>query len=664
MLRLQLFGVFELSDREGRPVEVRVKKERALLAYLALRDVGADRAHLSELLWPDRSKEQARKSLRQSFVNLRKVFGNAGAREAKVLPPDRVERPKLDTTFISVDVKIFEKLARENITPSLRQAADLYSGSFLPGLDFPDTPFQSWLDGERVRLNDLACDAMTHLTRQLLDQQDWDQAIEIARRLVAIDPIREMSHRLLMVALNKAGRRSEALRQFHRLSQLLLKELEVRPASDTLQLYYELKDIGPGRIYTDKDEMVKLVGNPGSTDAISSRPGLVVLPVRMEAVDQEDDALVEGLTEELIGSLAAYRWFFVISALQAMTYQGRSCSPRQLARELKVKYVLDSKLRRSGNRLKLRLVLSETVRSEHIWSDSISCFLDEIIEAQDQLVNQIARTVEPQLFSYEEKIAIRTPERDFDAWSLVVRSRRLADIGREDTLLEACLLARKAVSRNPDSAFCHAGLAWALWMTHTIIDSDDALVMEAINAASNAIEIDPRYYLGYMTMGGCQLSQGGHDGSISSLRRAIDLNPSFPVSYNQMISSLTNAGRPHDALNYIEPLDRISPNDPFQGYYRCVRALTYFFTGDDKAAIWNAELSLARHPVWLTSEAILIAANQRLGCKAETAQAVKSFLLNHDGITGQSLRDSFYFKYDRDFSTLNEQLYAAGALAT
>ena len=662
MLHLQLFGGFELSDADGAAIALPVRKDRALLALLALRGAGGcDRAGLAEMLWPDRGEEQARKSLRQSLVTLRKSLNGAG----DILPADRRQRLSLDPARVAVDARRFEELAARNTFASLREAAELYNGVFLEDLSIRASAFQDWMAGERTRFEDLACSVFAGLAQGLIERGDWDGAGAAARRVIEIDPLREVGHRLLMAALHGAGRRTEALQQFHRLSGVLRQELDVRPDLDTVALYQGIRQQARGIERGAGSQVAGATRNQQSASALAlARPGLIVLPLRFIDADADDEVLADGLTEELIESLAAYRWFFVISALQAKVYKDKPVSPRRLAHDLQVRYVVNGTLRRAGNRLELRLVLSETTSGEHLWSDRIGCFLDEVLDAQDQLARQIARTMEPELVRHEDQLALRTPSKDLEAWSLVIRSRRLADLGREDSLAQACTLARQAIAADPESAFGHAGLAWALWVTYKLGERDRSLLPEALQAASRAIDIDPRYYLGHMAAGGCRLSLHDHDGAIESLRRAIDANPSFPVSYNQLISCLTLAGRPHDALSYVEPLDRISPNDPFLGFYRCVRALTYFFVGDDAAAIENAELSLVHHPGWMPSEVVLIASTQRAGMKAEAAAAVRNFQSNHGALTTAEARRLLNFRYERDFQVFGRQLRAAGVLVS
>ena len=64
-------------------------------------------------------------------------------------------------------------------------------------------------------------------------KNSWSDAETSSRRLLDIDPFREVGHRFLMQALDGAGRRAEALQQFHSLSGLLRDEMGIRPDLDT-----------------------------------------------------------------------------------------------------------------------------------------------------------------------------------------------------------------------------------------------------------------------------------------------------------------------------------------------------------------------------------------------------------------------------------------------
>ena len=67
LVRLELLGTFSLYGSDGKSISIASKKNRALLAILALSlGLRATRERLAGLLWGDRGDDQARDSLRQS----------------------------------------------------------------------------------------------------------------------------------------------------------------------------------------------------------------------------------------------------------------------------------------------------------------------------------------------------------------------------------------------------------------------------------------------------------------------------------------------------------------------------------------------------------------------------------------------------------------------
>ena len=366
-----------------------------MLAHLALTD-GSSRERLAVLLWPDRADAQARKSLRQSLVVLRRALN--GARE--VLPGDRRQILSLASEAITVDARRFDTLVRTDSIASLQEAARIYSGPLLEHLSLPATPYLDWLDGERARFEDRACRVFAALAENSLALRDWSNAEAAARRLISVDPLRETGHRLAIQALAGAGRRSEALQQFHRLNGLLRQELDVGPDLDSLTLYRRIRNESNDRGHAIPAGTGDPTRQQPSTPVVP-RPGLIVLPLRFGNGSAQVAELADGLTEEIIAALAAYHWFFVISALQASTYRDMPVAPARLAKELRVGYILDGSLRRSENRVHLRLNLTETGRGELVWSERIDCFVDEILQAKGDLVRQVANLVEPELLRYD-----------------------------------------------------------------------------------------------------------------------------------------------------------------------------------------------------------------------------------------------------------------------
>src|SRR4030095_10468125 len=199
---LRLLGGLEVRTADGRDVTPPGRKTRALLACLALpRGSAWSREQLTALFWGDRDEEQARGSLREALVKLRRCMG-----EPSPLQASR-ETVALDPAVIGVDAIELARLAKVG---ELERAAECYRGELLEGLNLPDAGFEDWLLVERTRRHALA----VYVLSRLLASRDGEPAIRTAQRLLQVDPTREETHRTLMRLYAAAGDRSQALRQY------------------------------------------------------------------------------------------------------------------------------------------------------------------------------------------------------------------------------------------------------------------------------------------------------------------------------------------------------------------------------------------------------------------------------------------------------------------
>src|SRR5262249_17588836 len=199
-LELVLLGGFQVRVA-GRVVDVLGRKERALLAVLGM-PPGEPRSRekLTSLLWSDRSDKQARDSLKQALLKLRKSFGS----QCPLLVTDRAF-VTLNQAEIAVDVQDFEQLVATGSPDGLARATNLYRGDLLEGLNVHDPAFEEWLLFERQRLRDQARDALARLLAHHMIGDGLDQAGTAARRLLALDPLHETAHRTLMQIYAQQG---------------------------------------------------------------------------------------------------------------------------------------------------------------------------------------------------------------------------------------------------------------------------------------------------------------------------------------------------------------------------------------------------------------------------------------------------------------------------
>ena len=240
---LFLFGAPRIES-DGAPVAVSRRKALALLAYLAAEPRPHSRESLAALLWPEWDGSSARAALRRVLVTANKAVGPGAL-------PAQQERLSLDPAGGPwVDVTRFRELLQksrahrhaalptcDDCLAGLREAADLYTGDFLAGFSLDDSPeFDDWVTFEAESLRRDAAEALEKLAEIHAARQDFAAAIAYARRWLALDPLHEPAHRLLIRLHTGAGDTASAQRQYNECAALLQRELGLPPSPETAAL--------------------------------------------------------------------------------------------------------------------------------------------------------------------------------------------------------------------------------------------------------------------------------------------------------------------------------------------------------------------------------------------------------------------------------------------
>jgi DNA-binding SARP family transcriptional activator/Tfp pilus assembly protein PilF len=236
-------------EHDGVPVEVDTRKAVALLAYLAIMGGRHGRDELAALLWPEYGQGRARAALRRTLSAL------GTARAEGWLEVDR-ESVGLAEGGVWVDVDRFRDLlarCRDHGHPEaevcpaclllLSEAVELYRGDFMVGFGLRDSfGFDDWQYFQAESLRRELAGALERLARGHGASDEWEPAIAHARRRLALDPLHEPAHRLLMQLYALSGQRGAALRQYRECVRTLKKELGVAPLEETTLLYRKIKE--------------------------------------------------------------------------------------------------------------------------------------------------------------------------------------------------------------------------------------------------------------------------------------------------------------------------------------------------------------------------------------------------------------------------------------
>jgi predicted ATPase/DNA-binding SARP family transcriptional activator len=267
--KLYLFGPPRL-ERNGQPVEIKLRKALALLVYLATTRQPHSREALATLFWPEHNQRSALANLRRLLYDLNQLVGEQVLDTAA----DAIRlRTGID---VWVDAQHFQALLAEAssdkgaqgaprwqgdqvtgiatgraITQSpshpvtqsrLAEAATLYKDDFLAGFTLPDCPsFDDWQFFQREELRRLFASLMAQLTTLHEAGEALDEALHYARRWLALDPLDEAVHRRLMQLFVLSGQSAAAIRQYDECVRILKRELDVPPEAETTALYEAIR---------------------------------------------------------------------------------------------------------------------------------------------------------------------------------------------------------------------------------------------------------------------------------------------------------------------------------------------------------------------------------------------------------------------------------------
>lgn len=255
-LTIDLLGAPQIS-LAGRPLELRVRKELALLAFLAAEQERPHRRDtLLALLWPELPDEAARNNLRVVLAGLRRLLGDAAD---AVLQIDRQQVRFRPGGEHRLDVAAFRELlaataAHDHVAleacdlcvARLAEAAELYGGDFLAGFSLPDSaPFDEWATVQREQLHQQQLATLETLAVACELRGDHAGQVSYGRRLLALEPWREAGHDLLIRGLWSLGERGAALEQYAACRRILAEELGLEPSPELASLVGRLRAAAP-----------------------------------------------------------------------------------------------------------------------------------------------------------------------------------------------------------------------------------------------------------------------------------------------------------------------------------------------------------------------------------------------------------------------------------
>lgn len=599
MVELRTLGVLDLRRADGTAVQAVLQqpKRTALLVYLAMSPAGAfqRRDTLLALFWPDSGEASARHSLSQAVYKLRQALGS----DALLTRGD--EEVGLASGIVRCDVSAFLSAANEG---RHADALELYVGGFLTGLHLDEAgEFDRWVETERSALRQVATHAAWTLALEQLRRGAVMEAKRTAKRAVDLDPTDEASARGFLRELADAGEASIALEFYEHVKGVLALEFDLEPSRETkavldrarqrahVDAEYDLEPVpiasplvSAAKSLSDRSRRTHVTmrfalviavfavgvlaaakwATHNSAEPAAHVASVVVLPLDNLTGDPRQDYFVDGMYNALIGELAQFSAFRVISRRSATPYAQARFSVSDIARELKVDAIVKGGVRRAGDTVNILVQLVGTRPERELWTGSYTRNLRDILALHDEVARAIATEVEGKLTPREREQTSHPRPVDpaaYDAWlqgSYHASRRSGAD-------LDACFrFARQAAAADPNYAPAYQLLAECYNVATFVNTSFPGEMFEgAKRAARRALALDENLASAHAALA---YAKGHYDwdwqGAQQSYQRALQLNPALASAEENFAWLLSWLGRYDDALLHAHRAEQLNPFSP------------------------------------------------------------------------------------------------------
>ncbi len=598
-LKISVFGGFHVTAPCGQAVQLSGQKDRALLGILALSPgVSHAREKLASMLWSDSGDRQARDSLKQALLRLRRCLGPLADGP---LITDR-QSVTLDGERVWVDVRDFEALLRDRDPDAIERATALYNGDLLDGLLVRDASFEDWLQVERQRLRSLAAEALTDLMERSLEDGRREQAVGAARRLLSLDPLHEAACRVLMRVHVERGERPQALKLFETLRCRLRQELDVAPEPETISLYQALRN---RRVNGDEQVQPPQATNGAAAPSAplagtqSAKPSIAVLPFSIIGDDADQDYFADGLTEDIITDLSQVSALTVASRRSVFRYKGKPIDICSTAAELNVGCVLEGRVRAAGDRVRINTQLLDGRSGELLWAARYDRAMDDIFALQDEIAETIVDVLKVKLLP-EELACINSQSTDsVDAYQyyLMGRSFFLRGFDKHSLTMARNMLC-KAIEIDPNYARAFAALASC--ESYLSLSDPEVTFESCVKHSLRALELDPNLAESQAARGFALYASGRYSEAEPYFERAVSLGPDHFETHFLFARNCRQQGRHDKAANLFERALELRPKD-----YRTLGLLACEyqrlgrqdeFEATARAALDRIEAAIDEHP--------------------------------------------------------------------
>jgi DNA-binding winged helix-turn-helix (wHTH) protein/TolB-like protein/Tfp pilus assembly protein PilF len=329
---------------------------------------------------------------------------------------------------------------------------------------------------------------------------------------------------------------------------------------------------------------------------------IAVLPFEDLSEGRTEKYLGVSLADALANKFGTLKQITVRPTRTVLKYAESREDASKIGRELQVDAVLDGRIQRVGEQIRVSVQLVRTADNATIWTENFDDQFTNFFAVQDSISQKVVRELALQIDEKERKKFNQRGTENAAAYQEYLLGRFFWNKRSADDLNRAVEHFNRAVEIDANFAQAYAGLAetYAIYPFYAVTEDKEALPKARV-AALRALEIDGELSEAYTALAYVQ-SQYDFDwqGAEKSYLRAIDLNPNQPTArqwYGEFLAFQNRAG---ESLAQMQKAVEI---DPTSLSANTAPALTYNASGQfettlevtDKVLQMDANFLIAQH---------------------------------------------------------------------
>ena len=182
---------------------------------------------------------------------------------------------------------------------------------------------------------------------------------------------------------------------------------------------------------------------------------VAVLPFVSMSSGPDDEYFADGMTEEILNSLAQLPELLVTARTSAFSFKGQDLPIQEIAAMLGVEHIVEGSVRRSGERLRVTAQLIRADDGFHLWSDNYDSTSADMIAVQENIAEKIATALDIVLDDEKREAMRRAGLRDVEAFTLYQKGTEIfesahGDVDQLEKLRQANEFFERVMDRVPE----------------------------------------------------------------------------------------------------------------------------------------------------------------------------------------------------------------------